>query len=311
MVPSPAVPQAADYPRELRFEVVGQEDRQHIFDAVWPLPEGIAPGDEIVLEYRFTSGKQFECRASFPKRPSRPLEQTVENPLVNVANPNAVQVKIEEAEERLRRREIRGAQAERDAYFDLARWYGELNQREKALDYLRTAQTRIRTPDAEILNLQGVYLTELGDHERGEKAFLDADRAAPQWGGPLFNLAHNLWRRRRCEDALELIDRVSPNADIQGPLGCLKSLCLASLGRGDESKEAAAAALRAFLPPSVLDEWALGWYRTAARLTGDKTAEAAADREFKGRNKTPGDMDGREGIPRPALWGDKETRKPS
>jgi len=307
--PSPPVPQSADYPRELRFEVVGQEDRQHIFDAIWTLPEGISPGDEIVMEYRFTAGKQFECRASFPKRPSRPLEQTVENPLVNVANPNAVQVRIEEAEEKLRRREIEGAPAERDAFFQLAKWYAELNQREKALDYLRTAQTRVRIPDPEILNLQGIYLMELGDFERGKKAFLDAAQAEPAWGGPLFNLALNFRRSGFHEEALKTIDWAIQSAGMQGSFLGLKSLCLESLGRGDEARTAAVTALKSFPPPRALEDWDLGWYRTIARLLGDERAEKAAAQEFANRKKKPDDM--REGVPRPALWGDKETHKPS
>lgn len=263
------------------------------------------------MEYRFTAGKQFECRASFPKRPSRPLEQTVENPLVNVANPNAVQVRIEEAEEKLRRREIEGAPAERDAYFQLAKWYAELNQREKALDYLRTAQTRVRIPDPEILNLQGIYLMELGDLERGEKAFLDADEAAPGWGGPLFNLALNFRRRGHHEEALKTIDWAIQSAGMQGPFLGLKSLCLESLGRGDEARTAAVTALKSFPPPRALDDWDLGWYRTIASILGDERAEKAAAQEFADRKKKPDDMDMREGIPRPALWGDKETHKPS
>jgi molecular chaperone DnaK (HSP70) len=208
------VPPTASSPvRELRLEVIGEQDKQQLLDEVWSLPEGVSPGDEIVLEYRLTRGKQFECRAYLAARPSVLLEVTVENPLVNIANPHTTQLKIEKVEEELRQRQG-GTARDRDTYVELARMYAELNQREKALDYLRTAQSRISRPDAEILNLQGIYFGELGDDDRATTAFLEADKAEPLWAGPLFNLALSYRRRGRHAEALDIIHEAARHVTV-------------------------------------------------------------------------------------------------
>ncbi|PJA48426.1 MAG: hypothetical protein CO171_07435, partial [Syntrophobacterales bacterium CG_4_9_14_3_um_filter_49_8] len=82
-----------------------------------------------------------------------------------------------------------------DDFIQLARWYAELNQKERALDWLRSALKSLGKPDVEILNLQGIYYGELGDHERAEKLYREADRATTSWNGPLFNLALSFFRR--------------------------------------------------------------------------------------------------------------------
>ncbi|GAI07671.1 unnamed protein product, partial [marine sediment metagenome] len=136
--------------RDLRIEVVGEEDKQPIFNEIWSLPEDSSPGDEITMEYRVTSGKQFECRAFLKKHSEYILEKSVENPLVNILNPNELRVKIEEAEEELRNKGG-GTARDREIFIDLAKWYTELGQREKALDYLRTALNKIQRPDPIII----------------------------------------------------------------------------------------------------------------------------------------------------------------
>lgn len=296
-------PTAAAPVRELRIEVIGEQDKQHLLDEVWSLPEGVSPGDEIVLEYRLTRGKQFECRATLAARPSVFLEETVENPLVNVANPHTTQLKIEEAEEGLRRRQG-GTARDRDTYVELARMYAELNQREKALDYLRTAQSRLPRPDAEILNLQGIYFGELGDDDRTTTAFLEADKAEPLWGGPLFNLALNHRRRGRHAEALETIERAIKKSDDPGPYLGLKALCLESLGRPDEARTAAVQAVSAFAPPAVLDDWSLGWLVTAAKMAGNDSVRKRAENEQKKRHRRAKSTPTRDDILRPAVMGD-------
>jgi len=298
------IPTSASTPvRELRFEVIGEQDKQHIFDEVWSLPEGVSPADAIILEYRLTRGKQFECRAYLAARPSVHLEVTVENPLVNIANPNAIQLKIEKVEEDLRQRKG-GTARDRDTYVDLARMYAELNQREKALDYLRTAQSRISRPDCEILNLQGIYFGELGDEDRATTAFLEADKAQPLWGGPLFNLALSYRRRGRHAEALETIERAIRKSDDPGPYLGFKALSLESLGRTEESHDVAAQAVRAFAPPVALDDWKLGWLLTAAKIAGNdeicKRVEAEQKKRLRHTKLTPD----RDDILRPAVRGD-------
>jgi len=69
----------------------------------------------------------------------------------------------------------------------LAQWYADVNQHEKALDYLRTALNLIKMPDVEILVLQGIYHGELGDHARRKRptgrrtAYHHAERRCSTW----------------------------------------------------------------------------------------------------------------------------------
>jgi molecular chaperone DnaK (HSP70) len=298
------VPPSASAPiRELRFEVIGEQDKQHLFDEVWSLPEGVSPGDAIVLEYRLTRGKQFECRACLAAHPSVLLEVTVENPLVNIANPHTTQLKIEKVEEDLRQRQG-GTARDRETYVDLARMYAELNQREKALDYLRAAQSRISRPDPEILNLQGIYFGELGDDDRATTAFLEADKAEPRWGGPIFNLALSYRRRGRHAEALETIERAIRKSEDPGPYLGLKALSLDSLGRTEESRAVAAQAVRAFAPPAAIDDWDLGWLLTAAQIAGNDEVRKRADEEQKKRHRRAKSTPSRDDILRPAVMGD-------
>lgn len=289
--------------RELRFEVVGERDRQHIFDEIWMLPDGVTPGDEIILEYRFTRGKQFDCQAHLAKRPSVHLEMTTENPLVNVANPNAIQVQIEKLEEDLRQRQG-GSARERDTYVELARKYAELNQREKALDYLRTAQSRISRPDPAILNLQGIYFGELGDHNRAETAYIEADKAEPLWGGPLFNLALSLRKRGKHAESLRTLDLAIQRVEDPAPFLALKALVLESLGKSDESKAVASESIRLFGPPAVLDDWSLGWLMTAARAAANAEMLKRTEDELKKRRRSGKSAVSRDDVLRPAMTDD-------
>lgn len=293
-------------PRRLRFEIRRTEDRQVISIDIWRIPEEAAPGDEIVLEYRFTAGKQFECRAYLPAHPSRPLERSVENPLVNISNPNTLQVRIEELEEKLRRDAVGDDEDEKNAYIQLADWYADLKQREKALDYLRVAQTKARGPDAEILNYQGINFAELGDSERAKKAFLEAAKASP-WNGPLFNLAAFSRKWNRIEDALGYIDQALARSGPEGTCLGLKSIILEEMGLSEDAKKTAVEALGLFAPLPTLTEWELNWFRTVAKKAGSKSALEAVDKEAQDRVKRI--EDAIDDIPRPALWSDTDARK--
>ncbi len=200
---------------KLRFEVVGEEERQHIFNEVWTLPEGVEAGDEITMEYRVTGGKQFECSAFLTKDPESALKKTIENPLVNVLNPNEIRVKIEEAEEVLRGKGG-GSAEDRDIIVDIAEWYDELGQTEKALDYLRMALNKIQKPDPFIIFMQGNYFSKLKDYKRAEKAYRESDRIM-HWDGALFNLALNFYKRGLFKQALEIVEEAIDKGGRSGP----------------------------------------------------------------------------------------------
>ena len=279
------VPSGRLFIKELRLEIIGQTDRQSVFNEIWQLPENALPGDEIIMEYRVTSGKQFQCRAYLVKSPEIIFDMTTENPLVNTLNPHSVRIKIEETEEKLRHKGG-GNSEDKDTFVQIARWYAEINQKEKALDFLRTALNKIQRPDEEILNLQGIYFDELGDAKRSEKAYMEADKATSTWGGPLFNLALSFRKRGMHDKALETIDRAIKKIGHKGPYLTLKAMCLASLGNEDEKQKTLSDAVHSFDPPEILDDWELGWYTTAADLFSDDEYISKAKKENEKRRKT-------------------------
>ncbi|MFH1673370.1 MAG: Hsp70 family protein [Pseudomonadota bacterium] len=277
---------------ELRLEVIGQAECQTIFNEVWKLPKSASHGDEITLEYRLTTGKQFQCKAYLTKFPEGIFDLATENPLVNVLNPHSIRLKIEETEELLRNKGG-GSAEDRDSFIQIARWYAELNQREKALDFLRTALMKTQRPDAEILNLQGIYYDDLGDHKRSEKAYREADEATPTWGGPLFNLALSFRKRGRHDASLNTINQALEKVSQKGPYLTLKAMCLESMEMEEEKQKTLSKAIRSFDPPEMLDDWDLGWYSTAANLFGEDEYVNRAKKENEKRRgesrKPPGD----------------------
>jgi len=290
---------------KLRFEVVGEEERQLIFNEIWTLPENVTPGDEITMEYRVTSGKQFECRAYLAKFPESVLEKSVENPLVNVSNPNEIRVKIEKAEEELRQKRG-GKAADMEIFINLAQWYAKLGQRERALDYLRTALSRLHGPDPFIIFMMGNYFTELRDYERAEKAYREADRlSALYW--PLFNLALNFYDRKLYEEALETIEEAIEKAGNIGPLLSLKSLCEHGQGDSVEAEKTLSEAMRAYNPPESLEKWEFAWYYDTAKRLGDDNYIKKANNELKKRRTKREDISGDE-IPRPAMKSDLDIK---
>jgi len=266
------------------FEVIGIKDHQTIFFETWELPEHVTAGSEIIMEYRVTSGKQFQCRAFLKDDPETMFENTVENPFVNVVNPGSVKLLIEEKEEELRKKGG-GSEEDRDDFVQLAQWYAELNQKEKALEFLRMGMNKLNKPDIEILNLQGIYCGALGDHDREEKFYHEADKHAANWGGPLFNLALSYLNRRKHKEVLETIEKAINKEGETGPYLTLKAMCLEKLDYSKNIKPSYQKALGAFDKPSTLSDWELGWYSTAAKQLGDKKYINLADNEHKRRGK--------------------------
>ena len=128
-------------------------------------------GDPITVNAGFSALKHLNCGRSlrtilapcFNAGPSESAHQTL-------PDPNQVRLQIEEREQELRERGG-GSSENRDDFVQLARWYAELQQHEKALSYLSRAMRLIGRPDSEILNLEGIYAGELEDLRSAERAY--------------------------------------------------------------------------------------------------------------------------------------------
>jgi tetratricopeptide (TPR) repeat protein len=234
------------------------------------------------LEFRIGSNYEFECRAFLTNRPEDMFQKKVENPLTNVVSPNKTRMEIEELEGELA--EKGGPSVDdREKLVKLARDHAELKQLEKAQEYLRVALRVMNQPDVEILTLQGIYYGELGDNEREIKAYREADRAAPHWGGAMFNLALSLRAQKKYAEALEAIEKALQKDPDQGAFLTLKGMCLQLLDRNNEAKSILTKAVKAFGKVKDLDDWELGWCETCAGLLSDRKLLEEVQEERKKR----------------------------
>jgi molecular chaperone DnaK len=297
------MPQSKDlFADKLLFKIVGARDGETILHEIWNMPEYVTAGTEIVLQYRVTAGKQFLCRAFLKEDHDIIFEQVVENPLVNVVNPGGIRLLIEEKEEELKKKGV-GTSHDYNDFIQLARWYAELSQKEKALDCLRAASNKIGKPDATVLNLQAIYCGELGDQEREEKLYREADRATTSWEGPLFNLALSFRRRGLHNQAVETIDAAIKKGGETGACLTLKAMCMEKITPDKDVKPLYIKALKAFDNPAGLSDWELGWYLTAARCADDSKAIGQVEKEKKKR-KRDYTTSANEEVPLPGIKGD-------
>jgi tetratricopeptide (TPR) repeat protein len=291
---------------QLRIKLMSHTDGRHLLNEIWDLPEAAAAGDEIVIQYRITAGKQFECRAFLGEaeadEESEGFVRTIENPLVNVNNPGSIRLKIEETEEKLRvQKEVDNKKLE--DYVNLATWYAELNQLEKALYYLRTALRKKGEPSAYISNLMGIYYKNLKDYGRAEKAYQEAIRADRNWSTPSFNLALLYKKTDRHDEALTIIDDTLEKTNDRGAYLVLKADILNRMGQKTQAKKVATKALEAFAPVKEQSQWELGWYVSNAFFLEDNKAlnEATAERDRRKQAKAEEPLD--DDTPRPVVKG--------
>ncbi|WP_035587313.1 tetratricopeptide repeat protein [Hippea jasoniae] len=219
-----------------------------------------------MFEYRIGKGKQLDCKAYLKNQPDEKLKSTIENPLTNILNPNKILLQIEELEENLRNHIVNGTD-DSQMYVRIARLYEELNQYERALNYLKTALSKANRPDPDITNLMGIYYKHLGNLERAEHIFKETLKVnrSPHVA---FNLALVLSDQKKYREAVDVLDEFS-SMSIQGPVSTLKALCYHHLKDDEEKKEAISQAYEYFRATNYLSDWEKTWYKILLKLTGD------------------------------------------
>jgi tetratricopeptide (TPR) repeat protein len=189
-------------------------------------------------------------------------ESTVENPLVNVANPGAARVEIEEIEEELRDAGALGKRHSRQL-LRLASLYREVRMLEKAAEVLKSAARVAGEADEVILNLQGLNYEEIGDYNRMETCYKEAVRVS-KWSAPFFNWALHCHRQKRFDTALEKLDEAIVRDPSNGAYAALKARILLAVGNKDAATQSAEHAMSLFPPIKEQSDWQLAWFETAA-----------------------------------------------
>lgn len=279
----------------LRIEVVTLPDEHVVLNLPVSFDLGEA-GEPINFEYRFSSGRTFECSVALRKSPDERHKIVAENPLINVSNPGETRVEIERIEEDLRDTGI--SARHRDTLVRLAELYRELRMVEKACEVLKSASRAVGRPDPWILNRQGMYYDEIGDFNRMESHYAEAARVSGDWAGPLFNWALHCKRRRDFTKALEKIDEGILREPGSGPYYALRARILEGLGQAAAAKQAAEEAMTHFAPVVAQDQWHLGWYEDAARLLGlEKETKAAQAARNQGGGSSGNARSGEDDLP--------------
>jgi len=253
--------------KEILMKVVTSRDKQTVFSELWQLGSPAKLGERLLLKYKLTGNGEFVLRASLAADPDEEFERSISNPLVQSHNPNIVRVKIEEVEEQLRQHVLSAD----DSYTlaDLAKWYSELGQNEKALEYLKRAQVLWGSPNVYLLNLQAITYAKLGDIEKAV-AFYDKCFEVSDWLTAKANAAIDLFKAKQYGRALSYADQVIDDSELGGPASVVRWRCLRALKRKDDATNALANIPDAFGSVEELGDWELGWYESFANETGDK-----------------------------------------
>lgn len=288
----------------LRVELVAGREARPVFTKIWNIPAPVNRGDPLTLRVQMDANQCLHLELSLRDQPdAEPFACTVENPLTLVVNPHTIRERIEEVEEDLRTRKVAPEDIP-ETLHELADDYAELGQLDKAIDYLKQALRYKGRPDSNLLNALGIMYGRKRDWERQEKAYREAFRANPHWSGPLFNLALSQYHR----DQLELAEKTIQEAlavEQDPPYLILHALILEKRGDEARAKAMAADAVKRSGPIATLDDWTLGWLRTAAQMLADSELLAAVaaeqDRRVRQSQKASGVTEGLLPETRPAL----------
>jgi molecular chaperone DnaK len=258
---------------EIRIQVLAGDEHRPLFEEVWVIKGPVKKGAPLLLEFQFSENQVLELHMRMPGLENK-FEGMIENPLTHVVNPNADRSKIEDLEEALRSGKV-GTDEMPVAFEELAELYRKLRQNEKALTFYRRAIQLRTDPSAHLLNRMAFCARDLGDRERADRFFGEADRVAP-WSGTLFNwaLAKEQWGMP--EEALALVEKAIGLED-DPPYSVLRARLVQKTGDGAKGIRLADEALKCFGPLSGQDEFELHWFRIATRITGDDALLRDAD----------------------------------
>ncbi len=268
----------------IRVEVVAREEsgNRTLLSELWEVPAPIQAGERIRLEYRYDENQVLDVRAFHAGRNDvKPFEGRREHPLTHISNPQAIRLRIEETEEKLRTGVI-GHHERKDIVIGLAADCAELRQYEKAACLLTDLLRQRNEPDAFVINRMALYCGFLGDEEREEKLYAEASAVDPNMSAPWFNLALLLQRQKRLEEAKAAVEKAIQANDF-APYYVLQAQIVRDMGKEFAVPEFLEMAWKRFQKPNALSDWELGWYITAAEMRDDKEAAVDARRERSNR----------------------------
>jgi molecular chaperone DnaK (HSP70)/tetratricopeptide (TPR) repeat protein len=265
----------------LRVEIVDSDERL-IFRKNWNIDSFINKGDAIVLEYYMDENQVLHLRMYLAEDgPSKVFEESVENPLTNVVNPEPKRLKILEIESELqnnfdilRKERLRKMETTADLY-------EELGDEEKALSVLKRVLKARHGNDFHTLNKMGILCGSMGDYQRQEKFYKESARVSSS-SAPLFNLALAQRERGEIDKALETVDQAIDRKK-DAPSLVLKAKLAEDNNDEKIAKQCLGEAFKRFDSIPELTDWELTWYISAAKMAKEDGKLMKAEEERKRR----------------------------
>jgi tetratricopeptide (TPR) repeat protein len=254
-----------------------------LFDTVWKVSGPLRKGERLWLEHSFDENQALQLRMGKMGGGSE-LEVEIQNPLTHVVNPNATRAAIEDIEEAIRNKNV--SREELPAKFEeLGDLHRKLRLHEKALAYYGRAVQFWNEPPAYLMNRMAFCARDLGDRERTDRLFAEADRLDP-WSGTFFNWALTKEQRGETPAALELVNKALAMQN-DPPYSALKARLIQKLGDVQEGFVIASEALRRFPAIANQNDYQLDWFGVAARIAGEEEIQEEAARETRRRAARP------------------------
>ena len=268
-------------PLPLRVEIVDSDERQ-LFCKIWNITSLVNKDDPIVFQYRMDENQVLHLRMYLSEdETTNVFEESIENPLTNVVNPESKRLKILEIESELQKRRDMPKNLRLQKMEMAADYYEELGDKEKALAILKRVLKGRDGKDAETLNKMGILCGSMGDYKRQEKFYKEAAQVSPL-SGPLFNLALAQRQHRENEKAVESVSKAIER-EREAPYLVLRAMLAEDKGDNKTRDKYLEEALKSFRSVSTLGDWELHWYSRAASMAGDKGRINEAKEEEKRR----------------------------
>lgn len=270
-----------DGPLPLRVEIVDSDERL-IFRKNWNIDSFVNKGDSIALEYNMDENQVLHLRMYLAgDRSANVFEESVENPLTNVVNPEPKRLKILEIESELQNRGDIPKKDRLQKMETAAGLYEDLGDEEKALAIFKRVLKGRDGKDSTTLNKMGILCGSMGDHRRQEKFYKESARVSSS-SAPLFNLALAQRERGETAKAHETVDQAIER-EKDAPSLVLKAKLARDANDGNTAKKCLDEAFKRFDPTSELSDWELTWYINAAKMVKDDKKLKKAEEERKRR----------------------------
>ena len=256
----------------LRVEIVSRDNsgQRTLLSEVWEVPAPVRAGEKVQVESRFDLNQTLQLRLVHLERDDVPIyEKQEEHPFTHVFNPQKIKVRIEKTEEQIRTGVIPETHWG-EAMIGLADDCAELRQYEKAISSLAAVMRRNNQPDSVLLNKMALYAGSMGDIKREEKVYRGAIEADPDWSTPWFNLALNLRKQNRFEDAREAINTAIKREPGVAPYYILQAQLAKQNGKDFAINTILDLADSCAFPLDEQNSWELHWSIVAADMRGEK-----------------------------------------